>query len=232
MVAISCEAGAKIIYQKTLLRDGLATTLTATYPTSEKAIWDPIVASDGSVDDGGAFSQLELALRPEVGFEPHRYFEACAAHRGLAVDLQTISSITGIISSIAVTLSLVFLIVSIRQNTNSQKVLAVQSLASSIAALNIPAMESSAIGEALVATGEDWKSATREQRILAHFFLFSYFKLAETAWYQHQAGVLESAQWNGWESVVRSFYHADGVKRGWWPHIGTAYSPAFAELSR
>lgn len=143
------------------------------------------------------------------------------------MDLQTISSITGIISSIAVTLSLVFLIVSIRQNTNSQKVLAVQSLASSIAALNIPAMESSAIGEALVATGEDWKSATREQRILAHFFLFSYFKLAETAWYQHQAGVLESAQWNGWESVVRSFYHADGVKRGWWPHRGTAYSPAF-----
>jgi hypothetical protein len=138
-----------------------------------------------------------------------------------------LSSLTGIISSVAVTLSLVFLIVSIRQNTNSQRVLAVQSLASAISAINIPAMESPDLGMALAATAKDWKSATREQRILAHFFLFSYFKLAETAWYQHQAGVLESAQWNGWESVVRSFYHAEGVKQGWWPHRGFAYSPAF-----
>ncbi len=38
MVAISCEAGAKIIYQKTLPHDarGFATTLTATYPIRRK----------------------------------------------------------------------------------------------------------------------------------------------------------------------------------------------------
>jgi hypothetical protein len=55
MVAISCEAGAKIIYQKTLLHDGLATTLTATYPTSEKAIWNPIVATMAASMTAGHF---------------------------------------------------------------------------------------------------------------------------------------------------------------------------------
>ena len=145
------------------------------------------------------------------------------------MDLQTLSSITGIVSSIAVTLSLIFVVVSIRQNTNSQKVLAVQSLASAITAINIPAMESPALGEALFVATRDWQSATREQRILAHFFLFSYFKLAETAWYQHNSGVLEPGQWHGWESVMRLFYHSGGVRRGWWPHRQSAYSPAFRD---
>lgn len=145
------------------------------------------------------------------------------------MDLQSVASITGIVSSIAVTLTLVVLIVSIRQNTKSQKVLAVQSLAAAIAAINVPAMESPALGAALASATKDWRSATREQRILAHFFLFSYFKLIETAWYQQQTGVLEPGQWAGWEIVMRMFYHSAGVREGWWPHRGHAYSPEFRQ---
>lgn len=145
------------------------------------------------------------------------------------MDLQTIALLTGIVSSLAVTLTLVVLIVSIRQNTTSQRVLAVQSLTAAIAAINVPAMESPALGDALASTSKDWGSATREQRILAHFFLFTYFKLSETAWYQQQAGVLDAGQWAGWDMMIRMFYHSEGVKRGWWPHRGHAYSAAFRE---
>ena len=45
VAAISCEAGTTIIYQKTILHDGVATTLMATYPSSERAIWNPVVAT-------------------------------------------------------------------------------------------------------------------------------------------------------------------------------------------
>jgi hypothetical protein len=143
------------------------------------------------------------------------------------MDLQTVASITGIVSSLAVALTLVVLIVSIRQNTKSQKVLAVQSLAAAIATINVPAMESPELGTALASATRDWRSATREQRIVAHFFHFSYFKLIETAWYQQKAGVLEQEQWAGWENVMRLFYHSDGVKHVWWPSRARAYSPAF-----
>jgi hypothetical protein len=57
--------------------------------------------------------------------------------------------------------------------------------------------------------------------------LFSYFKLAENAWYQRQAGVLEAAQWDGWERMVRLYYHSDGVRRAWWPRRRGAFSDAF-----
>jgi hypothetical protein len=44
LAAVSCATGANILYSKTLLRDGVATTFMAAYPAAERAIWDPVVA--------------------------------------------------------------------------------------------------------------------------------------------------------------------------------------------
>jgi hypothetical protein len=109
----------------------------------------------------------------------------------------------------------------------------VDRLSAAIACINVKGMESPALGEALAIASGDWGAATREQRIIAHYFLFSYFKLAENAWYQREAGVLEPAQWYGWETMVRFYYHAPGVRLTWWPQRHDAYSQPFqAYLSR
>src|SRR5262249_3255058 len=131
---------------------------------------------------------------------------------------------------LSVALTLIALIVSIRQSTKSQKAIAVQSLAAAITAVNISAMQSPALGSALAKTMADWKSASREERIIAHFFLFSFFKLLENAWYQRKAGVLDQAQWIGWETMLRKYYHAEGVRRAWWPARKNAYSPEFQKF--
>lgn len=145
------------------------------------------------------------------------------------MNLPTAAVLSGMISSIATTLTLIVLIVSIRQNTRSQKVLAVQSLAGAITALNVPAMESPELGNALAAVVKDWKSATREQRAIAHFFLFTWFKLAEMAWYQRQAGVLDQEQWSGWETATRQFYHSESVREWWWAKRKNSYSKVFRD---
>jgi hypothetical protein len=145
------------------------------------------------------------------------------------MSLESLIPVAEIVNALAVTLSLVVVIISIRQNTKAQRVASVQSLSAAIAAINVPAMESPALGNALSKAVKDWGSATRDERILAHFFLFSYFKLIETAWYQQQAGALEAEQWSGWERVMRSYYHAPGVRTVWWPHRRNAYSPAFQQ---
>jgi len=136
-------------------------------------------------------------------------------------------SLSQIFGAIAVWASLLFVGFQIRQNTKSQKIVAVNSLAAAIADINVPAMRSPALGEALAKTLKDWSTATREQRILAHFFLFSYFKLAENAWYQHKSGALDETQWMGWETMLRSFYHSHGVQSAWWARRRLAYSPEF-----
>src|SRR5690242_652050 len=100
------------------------------------------------------------------------------------MSLSDAATIANIVNTIVVTLTLVVLIISIRQNTQSQKVVAVQSLTSAITAINVPAMETPALGNALVNVTADWAAADRNDRIIAHYFLFCYFKLAEQAWFQ------------------------------------------------
>lgn len=137
------------------------------------------------------------------------------------MNLQVLVAFAEIVSASAVTLTLIALIVSIRQNTRSQKALAVDSLAAAITSINVPAMESHILGSALSKATADWGSASREERIIAHYFLFSFFKLLENAWYQQKAGILDQAQWLGWETLLRRYYYADGVRRVWWPGAST-----------
>src|SRR6201984_2813049 len=133
------------------------------------------------------------------------------------MNLQVFVAVAEIVSALAVTLTLIVLIISIRQNTKSQKALVVDSLAAAITSINVPAMESPALGAALAKATADWNSASRDERIIAHFFLFSFFKLLENAWYQRKAAILDQAQWVGWETMLRRYYHADGVQQTWWP---------------
>jgi hypothetical protein len=45
LAAVSCEKGDHILYQKSLLRGGLAITVRGEYPIRERARWDPVVTS-------------------------------------------------------------------------------------------------------------------------------------------------------------------------------------------
>jgi hypothetical protein len=146
------------------------------------------------------------------------------------MNLQVLVALAEIVSASAVTLTLIALIISIRQNTRSQKALAVDSLAAAITSINVPAMQSHLLGSALSKATSDWSSASREERIIAHYFLFSFFKLLENAWYQQKTGILDQAQWLGWERLLRKYYHADGVRRVWWPGRRHAYSPEFQKF--
>ena len=128
--------------------------------------------------------------------------------------LQMWVDLAQIISASAVTLTLLAVIMTIRQNTRSQKALAVDSLAAAITSINVPAMKSHTLGSALSKATADSGSASREERIIAHYFLFSFFKLLENAWYQRRAGILDQAQWIGWETLLRKYYHADGCGSG------------------
>jgi hypothetical protein len=144
------------------------------------------------------------------------------------MNLQVLVALAEIVSASAVVLTLVVLIISIRQNTKSQKALVVDSLAAAITSINVPAMESPALGSALSKATANWGSATREERIVAHYFLFSFFKLLENAWYQQKTGVLDKAQWLGWEKLLRKYYHSDGVRRVW---LAGSSARVFARVS-
>lgn len=143
------------------------------------------------------------------------------------MNLQDIAALAEVFNALAVIVTLIVLIVSIRQNTQAQRVLAVESLAGAITAINLPGMESPALGAAIAKVTQEWQSASREERIVAHYFLFSYFKLLETAWYQRKANALDETQWAGWERMLLVYYHSPGIQQVWWPRRRGGFSPKF-----
>ena len=146
------------------------------------------------------------------------------------MDLQSFAAIAEIVGGIAVLISLVFVIISIRQNTTSQKALAVDSLTAAITAINVPAIESPQIGLAVAKATSDWKAASSEERTIAHYFFFSLFKLWENAWYMRKSNVLDEGQWAGWEATLCKFYHTKGIQEVWWPSRCGAFSPEFRQF--
>jgi hypothetical protein len=128
------------------------------------------------------------------------------------MSLEQMAWLAQIVAAFGVLGSGFFVGVQIRQNTRYQKLSAVDALSTAMACLNAPGMETPALGEALVVASKDWWAANREQRILAHYYLFSYFKLAENAWYQREDGAIEAGQWFGWSNMVRMYSHSRGVQ--------------------
>ncbi len=141
--------------------------------------------------------------------------------------LEQISLLAQIAGAVAFLASLIFVGLQIRQNTQSQRIVAVESLAAAIAAINVPAMQSPLVGTALARTLKDWRAASHDERVIAHYFLFCFFKLHEQPWYQHKRRVLEPGQWTGWENLIRAYYHSPGIQEVWWPSRRHAFSPQF-----
>jgi hypothetical protein len=146
------------------------------------------------------------------------------------MDSTTWVAIADVVGALSVALTLPVLVVSVRQNTQSQKALAVESLAAAIAAINVPAIQSAQVGAAVANASADWGAASREDRIIAHYFLFSLFKLNENAWFQQKAKILDRAQWLGWETVIRRYYHSKGVREVWWPNRRHAYAQDYQDF--
>ena len=141
--------------------------------------------------------------------------------------MQDFGALAEVINALAVIVTLVVLIASIRQNTQAQRVLAVESLTAAVTSINVPAMEAPELGDAIATATRDWNSATRAQRITAHYFLFCYFKLLETAWYQRKAHTLDESQWGGWEAMLLVYYHSPGIQEAWWPRRRSGFSQEF-----
>ena len=131
------------------------------------------------------------------------------------MSLETINSIAQITAAIGVIASLFYLAAQIRQNTKSQRSVAVDSLTGSLIAVLSPQANDPALTRGLAAAVEDWRGAAEEDRLRAVAVLLAIFKLFENAWFQQRQGTLEREQWQGWDLYIRAYYHRPGVKI-WW----------------
>jgi len=145
------------------------------------------------------------------------------------VTLVQLASIGEIISSIAVIISLIYLAIQIRQNTDAERTTTYQSIVSDFGALNISMASTPELSDMFVRGLEDFnqfKPAERARISQAFFQCFRYF---ENMFYQHHRGYLDEEIWTGWKRLILTYYSRPGFQT-WWEFRKDVYSEPFVKF--
>ena len=76
---------------------------------------------------------------------------------------------------------------------------------------------------------EDYSSLAPEEVARFRFLLFQLFKVMEDMHFQHEEGVLDHEQWEGWRWVLSQYLAAPGGQE-YWTRVSKGFSPRFREL--
>ncbi len=98
------------------------------------------------------------------------------------------------------------------------RAIVVDSLAKSLAEISRMLAGDLELARAFSAAVDDWHGATDDERTRALFVFQALFKLLENAWFQKRQGTLDPEEWEGWDAIIRVYYHRPGVKA--WSRCG------------
>jgi hypothetical protein len=145
------------------------------------------------------------------------------------VTLQDLGSIGSFVAAIATLITLIYLAIQIRQNSESVKSAAAQSV---LASLN-EAIQSAASTPQLsrvVALGQsDYDRLSEDERQQFLIWLFGWFRIIEQAHHNYVLGHLEPRIWRGYAKHIESVMQAPAVRR-WWKFRRSVFSPEFQQF--
>ena len=126
-----------------------------------------------------------------------------------------IGAVGEIVGACGVILSLVYLAIQIRQNSNSTKSAAGQSILIMLnEAANIGA--SSPENARIIIRGQtDFDSLTEDQKLQFALWMISFFRSLDLAFQNYSKGLIEESAWRGYAFQLESFMSSPSVRRVW-----------------
>ena len=113
------------------------------------------------------------------------------------MNLAELASIGEIVSSIAVIISLVYLAMQIRQNTEAERTSTYQSIVSDFGALNNNMASTPELSDMFVRGLENFEQFNPDERARISQSFFQCFRYFENMFYQHHKGYLDEDIWVG-----------------------------------
>ena len=132
--------------------------------------------------------------------------------------LEKLSSLIEALSSIAVVITLIVLIVEIRQNTEALNAQSRQSVLTSAQTQLLLAASQPDIVTSISKPG----ALTHEENVRLDVWLTASMRGREYAWLQYQNGLIDQSQWNTEMAVTRIVLSAPRT-RLWWAKLGRSY---------
>jgi len=143
--------------------------------------------------------------------------------------LNELGTIGEIISSIGVIVSLVYLAVQIRKNTETERTSTYQSVVSDFGSLNRTMASNAELSCLYVKAMEKFGDLDSDEKARVSQLFFATFHYFENMYYQYRKGYLEEDVWCGWKRLMLTYYASPGFQT-WWSVRRVVFSESFGEF--
>lgn len=143
--------------------------------------------------------------------------------------LDQLASIGEIVGAIGVVISLIYLAIQIRSNTEAERTSTYQAIVSDFGALNNTMASTPELSYLFVQAMENYHQLSSDEKARISQVFFQCFRYFENMFYQHQKGYLDEEVWIGWKRLMLTYYSRPGFQT-WWGHRRDVFSQPFAIL--
>jgi len=145
------------------------------------------------------------------------------------VTLDQFASIGEIISSVGVVISLIYLAIQIRSNTDAERSATYRSIVSDFGAMNNAMAATPELSYLFTEGMENYHQFEPRDKARISQSFFQCFHYFENMYYQHKKGYMDDDVWLGWKRLMLTYYSAPGFQT-WWQHRHDVYSKSFADF--
>lgn len=140
------------------------------------------------------------------------------------MSITNLADMSEIIGSITVVITLIFLVLQMRENTRAIEASTRQAARDAEAQTVITSIDHPA---AILAWTQQELS---DEEVIQHaFWLIGYFRNRENDWFQYRRGVMDDESWNRYLSALSGLFRCER-NRNWWINYGTrSFNPGFVE---
>ena len=140
--------------------------------------------------------------------------------------LSDLGNIGEFIGSVGVVISLIYVGLQIRQNTESARDLSAQALTTTISEANSLIATSDYLAKIIQTGVTDLESLSENEQLRFNTFFFAAYNQFDFAYRRHSAGKLDDDSWKKMEFEIPTFLHLPGP-RTWWERDKERFSPQF-----
>ena len=143
--------------------------------------------------------------------------------------LQDLGNVGEFIAAIATLITLVYLAIQIRQNTRAVRATAFQQVVDSFSEISLELGLNGEISEIFARADLDIASLDPVERRRHQYILLSFFRRAESVFFQSDQGTLEAQNWEGIRESVRTMLSSPGTRR-FWEENASRFNSRFREF--
>jgi len=144
---------------------------------------------------------------------------------------EAIGAVSELVAALAVVVSLLYLALQVKSNTESARTSTYQSVVAEFGALNRTMATTPDLSMLFIRGMEDFEALSADEKARCSQLFFVCFHNFENMYYQYKKGYLEDDVWLGWRRIMLA-YHARPGFQVWWSLRADVFSQSFVDFLR